>query len=144
MKTRTLRILAISLVISGTVGCSQETESVTATPAVTTGSSTIMENTNKSVQMEPEEMKDSSSDPDMSLVEDAQSVIKEVKEALANNDFELARILLEKLAGMKSMLPESTQDQIDALQELLAAHKTAAGNAPIMDSLKDKMPGIGN
>lgn len=151
MNSQLLIITAISASIMMTTGCSEDsqTDNVASPPPPAPAASapkttSTMQAAAETIKEAVDDVKEVAPKIDESMVEEANSIMEQVREALANNDFDLARILLEKLAGMKSMLPESVQSQIDSLQSMLSTQQAAADGAAGMEQIKDKLPGMGN
>ncbi|MCW8964985.1 MAG: hypothetical protein OQL16_14405 [Gammaproteobacteria bacterium] len=154
MKNNLITLAVLSIAMTGLWGCSEdtvpeETFSTPTPPAVSmpekaeSSAATMMDSAKEAVQESSGQMTEAASESADSAIEEAKSLIEKVKEYIANNDFDLAGKTLEQLAGMKSMLPESLQGQIDSLQQLLATQKTASEGTANMDAMKDKMPGMG-
>ncbi len=153
---RQLITATIAIAINGLWGCDSDTGAKkAATPPATdsTPASTampekveektksMMESAVKAVEDMTGDKSEATSEADSSAMDKAKSLIEQVKEYLENNNFDLAGQTLEKLAGMKSMLPESLQSQIDSLQSMLDTQKAAEG-APGMEALKKNIPGM--
>ena len=150
MKNNLLTLTVLSIAMTGLWGCSEDTAPEqtfsTPTPSVTMpekAEASMMESAKEAVQESAGQMAEAASESMDPAIEEAKSLIEKVKEYIANSDFDLAGKTLEQLAGMKSMLPESLQGQIDSLQQLLSTQKTASEGAASMDAMKDKMPAIG-
>lgn len=151
-----LTAAVISIAISGIYGCGQDTDtekaSSTPMPAASPAPEPVItsvppkspaEPAMKMVEESAENMSATEPQADTSLVDEATSLIEKVKEYIANNDFDLAKSTLDKLAGMRSMLPDSFQSQIDSLQNLLSTQQAAAEGASSMEAMKDQMPSLG-
>jgi len=147
MKHQLLAAATIAVVITGLWGCDQDkgadqsaistTPSTTMSEKVEATSNQMMESAKDTVEETTTDMKKSASEAETLAVDQAMSLVEEVKEYLANNDFDLAGQTLEKLAGMKSMLPESLQSQIDSLQSLLTTQKAAVSADSDGDGVTD-------
>ena len=66
--------------------------------------------------------------------EEAKTLIQKVKDYLAANNLDSAEEIMAKLRSVRESLPKELQEQIDSLQQALAAKRgattTAAGPAP--------------
>ncbi|TNF98958.1 MAG: hypothetical protein EP297_06810 [Gammaproteobacteria bacterium] len=153
MKRQLVTTAAVAIAITGLWGCESDTgaDKAVAPPPVKsapmpvkveTATKSTMEPVKAAVEEVAADKSEMASEAESSMMDEAKSLIEKVKEYLANNDFDLAGQTLEKLAGMKSMLPESLQSQIDSLQSMLATQQ-AAESAVSMDELKGKIPGMG-
>ena len=132
MKYRLVAAATIAIVIIGLWGCDQD-KGADKSASSTTPSITMPEK----VEATSNKMKESAKEAETLVVDEAMSLIEEVKEYQASNDLHLAGQTLEKLAGMRSMLPESLQSQIDSLQSLLTTQKAAVSTDSDGDGVTD-------